>query len=118
MTKNTYILFTNAPTKKYLNFLKDNFRHCIYVEGSEGDWIIIDPLSHKTDILRTTENPINTLKNKGFIMVKVTKKPEPKKSYFPEPITCVTQIKKLLGIQNIFIQTPYQLFLNLKKDNQ
>ena len=118
MTQQIYILFTNAPDKPYLNFLKENFRHCIYVEGNAGSWVVIDPLAHKTDITITEENPINTIKNGSFIMVPVSKKRTPKKGFSLEPLTCVTQIKRLLGIRDIRIQTPYQLFLKLKKDNQ
>lgn len=119
MTENIhqYVVFMDAPQKPYLKLFKKGFRHCAYVVRHNDDWIIYDPLSTYTDMMISEDRTlIDRFKAAGFSCVPIqTRNRVTKKFAFPEFLTCVTQIKRILGISNIFIQTPYQLYKFLQR---
>jgi hypothetical protein len=113
-----YVVFMDAPQKPYLKALKQGFRHCAYVVKHKDDWVIYDPLSNYTDLMISSDPTLITrFETAGFVCVPI-KSRNRKLSRFvlPEFLTCVTQIKRILGIQNILIQTPHQLYIFLTKD--
>ncbi len=110
-----YIAFSNAPQKPYLKPLKSGFRHCMYIEERMGMFIIFDPLSSHSELMITPNSPIKNLVERGFTVIKVTKNKTMAQRLTFDFLTCVGQIKRLLGIQNFKLQTPYQLYKYLTK---
>ena len=113
-----YVVFMDAPQKPYLKLLKRGFRHCAYVVRHNEEWIIYDPLSRHTDLMISTDADLITRFEKaGFSCVPVqSRQPVTRGIIIPEIISCVTQIKRILGVRNICIQTPYQFYKFLQKD--
>ena len=110
-----YIAFSDAPQKPYLRPLKSGFRHCFYIQEQPGFFIFFDPLSSHSELMVTTESPLRRLLDSGFIIVKTAKEKQIESKLMFDLLTCVGQIKRLLGIQNFKIQTPYQLYRYLTK---
>ncbi len=110
-----YIAFSDAPQKPYLKPLKSGFRHCLYIEQIGENFILFDPLSSHSELLVTQSSPIRTLVKQKFTIIKAKKNKQIKSKLTFDLLTCVGQIKRLLGIQNFKIQTPYQLYRYLTK---
>lgn len=115
-----WVIFMNAPDKKQLKFLKSGFRHCLYAEKQGKTWIVIDPLSTRTECILQCDdkdgNPIARLKQAGFLCVEVKSYIKPIHHCSLEILSCVTQVKRLLGIQSWRVQTPYQLYKFIQKE--
>lgn len=98
----------------WMKFLKKGFYHCFIALGNGIDWILIDNLSHFTDlIILKNINITKALKEKGYTIIQTTPTIPPYSKAHLAPITCVETCKRFLGIKNRFIITPYQLYLFL-----
>ncbi|MGB1077272.1 MAG: hypothetical protein ACPG05_03115 [Bdellovibrionales bacterium] len=114
-----WVVFSDETDLWRLRFLKRGFRHC-YVLFADGDkWCSIDPLSHVTEIgfhqFSTTFNLPLWLKSQGHVVVQVSMKEAAAR---PAPLmlmSCVEAVKRLLGIHNRWVITPWQLYRHLLK---
>lgn len=114
------VVFTDHTDIRWLKILRRGFRHCFVLIRFADIWISIDPLMHKTDVMRL-DIPDSISLKKWFeeqgdtvIEIKVisTTKPKP----LPlAPFSCVEAVKRVLGIRQAYIFTPYQLYKFLKK---
>jgi len=48
---NALVVFTGQTDLKWLHLLKPGFRHCFAIIGDGFDWVLINPLSHQTDLV-------------------------------------------------------------------
>ena len=115
-----YVAFGGTRTRWWMRFLKKGFYHCLLIMGNGREWVLIDPLVHFTDlIILKKSNFLDTLKEKGYRVVRTTPTIPPVCATRIRPLTCVETIKRFLGIKDPGIWTPYQLFkfLFLKKEN-
>lgn len=108
--------FGGEPRLWWMKFLKKGFYHCFVVLGNGFEWILIDPLAHFTDtIILKNVDVKGYLSSKGYKLVTATPQipaySKPKFAFH----TCVENVKRLLGIKNPYILTPYQLFCFLDK---
>lgn len=119
MPDEIYVVFTDQTDIRVLRFLRRGFRHCYVLFCFDGLWICVDPLLHKTEVMRL-DLPENFtlqqwLEQQGDRVVRVTKtEPEPR-ILFPMPISCVESIKRILGLQRAAIITPWQLYKYLTR---
>lgn len=106
-----YVGFGGESRFWWMRFLKKDFYHCFVVLGNGYEWILIDTLSHFTDILVLKNVDIKkALKAHGYKLIRTTPHiPETSRAVLM-PLTCVESAKRFLGIKNRFILTPYQLF--------
>ena len=115
-----WIIFTGETDLKFLQFLKKGFRHCFVVMQTENGWITIDPLYLNIDINHYRDKQKNIFlpqwfEQQGYKVVQaIINKPTKRKIYF-SPYSCVEVIKKIIGLNNFFIMTPWQLYKYLKK---
>lgn len=112
---NAIIIFSDNTDIKILKFLKKGFRHCLAVIEFNGTWIIYEPLCNKTKISvlnNTSEDDI--VSSFSMIGAKVIKtkiqENETNNGNFLVPTTCVSSIKRILGINKFSIITPWQLY--------
>ena len=116
-----WVVFSDDTDLFRLRCLKRGFRHC-YVLFSDGQkWCSLDPLSHMTEIgFHQFSSEFNLplwLKSQGYTVVQVPMK-DPKAA--PAPLmfmSCVETIKRLLGIHNRWVITPWQLYRHLRKND-
>lgn len=104
----------------WMHFFKKGFYHCLVALGNGHEWVLIDPLSHYTDIFVLKKvNLKGYLKSKGYRLIQTTPDVPMDSSMQIMPYTCVETVKRFIGVKNHFIFTPYQLFCYLlrKKEN-
>lgn len=118
-----WVVFTGKTDIVWLRFLKPGFRHCYALINDGQKWMSIDPLSSYTDIqiyhhIAPDFNLPNWLNDQGYRVVQSKiNKPE-LKSMPPMIFTCVEAIKRILGVRNFKILTPWQLYQYLKNERK
>lgn len=119
--REVHVVFCGQAQIAWLRCLRPGFRHCFIVFGSRYGWITFDPLSCWTDI---RPQPVpgdfdlpGWYRAQGMITVGVT----PARSALPKPapaapFTCVEAVKRVLGMRDRLVLTPYQLYRRLGGD--
>ena len=116
------VAFTGETDIRWLRILRPGFRHVFVAVNDGKHWITFDPLSHRTEV---AVQPVGAdfdlashYRRKGLRIVEVT--PKPVRPH-PAPIaicTCVEAAKRLLGIHDAFILTPWQLYRHVRLEPQ
>lgn len=114
MTKHdTYIVFTDDHGYWWSWFLKKSFRHCSVLKPSNGRYIYQSKTYQSYDLFNTIGK--NDIIGDSFILVGY--KPKTCKRGLFMLNTCVGHCKQVLGINNPFILTPYQLYKYMRRTN-
>lgn len=113
-----YILFMEPDVPAWwMAKMKKGFRHCGLLKELDKDtYVYLENLynSLHTDLCFMDLNAIQG--HTGAVIVEYECERQDVRMNHLEPITCVTVIKKTLGIPDIRIQTPYQLYKHLLKN--
>ena len=112
------VAFTDAERPRWLRIFAKGFRHCFALVCSSGRWVVINPMSHWTDVVVLTESAdgatademVRTLEERGFAAVACAVAEPARRASLPSPFTCVEVVKRILGIQKPLVLTPRQLF--------
>ena len=108
------VIFSDATDIWWLRFLRPGFRHCFAVVFDGRQWILLDPLSHRIDIVAGDYMDrleiVEWYRRLGCNVVETRLNAAPNAVPFPEPLTCVSIVKRLIGIRRPFVWTPWQLF--------
>lgn len=114
-----WVVFSGQADLPYLKILKKGFRHCFVVIKQDGHWLTLDPISSYTELL---VHPVPTefdlpgwLRARGH---KVIAAPLNRNIRKPAPaalFTCVEAVKRILGLHNRLIFTPWQLYRHLRR---
>lgn len=111
-----WVVFSSNTDLPWLRILKPGFRHCSVLMNDGQHWITFDPLSNYTDIMvhnmpTSFDLPL-WLKDRGHNVVPA--KIDRKKRAAPWMFcTCVESVKRVLGIHDRLILTPWQLYKHL-----
>lgn len=121
--QSAWVVFTGKTDIRWLQILKQGFRHCYVLLNDGQRWISIDPISPYTDIqiyhhLDVRANLPRWLENNGNKVVPATIEKNHSKAAPWMPFTCVEAIKRILGIHKRFIITPWQLYQFLENSKQ
>lgn len=118
-----WVVFSGKTELPWLKFLKPGFRHCYVVLHDGMRWVTIDPLSPHTEVLvhhhlSPEFDLIGWLELRGQQTVEAVadwskSKPAPFMLF-----TCVEAVKRILGIQNRSLLTPWQLYRFLTEKNK
>ena len=111
MSSKVYVVFEDDEVRWWSFFLKKEIRHCYLIKPTGNDFIVYGKNSKGFDLF--------TVKDEKSIIEGIYTI----KSYIPKqckrPLfmlnTCVGHTKQILGINNPFILTPYQLLKHLRK---
>jgi len=111
MSSKIYVVFEDDCNQWWSRFLKKGIKHCYVVKPTEKDFIIYGKNDNGVDLftvedLKSIIDKIYTIKS--YVPV------QRKRSLFMLN-TCVGYTKQMLGINNPFILTPYQLLKYLRK---
>lgn len=117
-----WVIFSGETDIPYLKILKSGFRHCFILLNDGQHWMSIDPLSPYMDIqiyhhIESEFRLPQWLQARGYKAIKAKINKQHKK---PAPwmfCTCVESIKRILGIYNRYIVTPWQLYRHLANYN-
>jgi hypothetical protein len=113
-----WIVFSGQADLSWLRMLRPGFRHCFVILNDGQHWVTLDPLSNYTDVmvhhLPVEFNLPLWLSDRGHKIVPTTlsrvQKPAPWMLF-----TCVEAVKRVIGLHNRFILTPWQLYRHLQK---
>lgn len=124
--KRVVIVFSDHTQLWWLKGLKRGFRHCFMLLEQGNSWVLLDPRLDRLDIqiIPAMDHPelVAWYRRQNLIVVSAylpfdnthPAKPGP----LVGPNSCVAVIKKILGIDKITLQTPWQLhkFLTHNKE--
>lgn len=114
-----YVVFSDKTELRWLKFLRRGFRHCFVILHDGKSWISVDPMAHYIDVRVLPYPPgyhvQQFLRDQGLTVV-TCDMGEPEKICAPPAIVSCTEIvKRILGLRQPLIFTPYQLFRYLEK---
>lgn len=114
-----WVVFTGKTDLPWLRLLKPGFRHCYVLLNDGGNWITLDPLSNYLDVSvhRNVPSGFDLPKWLGTRGHKVVRAPVSRlRKEAPWMLfTCVEAVKRVLGLHERFIVTPWQLYRHLVK---
>ena len=114
------VVFSPEVQLWWLRFLKKGFKHCFAVLSNQDNLVIIEPLRNRTEVCVMSAFPLDRLQNlleaNGYITVRTDIKQHTGNAVSLGIFSCVEMVKRLLGIHNALILTPYRLYKFLNKD--
>lgn len=110
MSSNVYVVFTGDDRHWWSPALHETIRHCYIMMPDGGRWIIHGKSTRYFDLFTCDEHPF---KMEDVIVVKAKRRHSKRGLLMLN--TCVGHAKQILGINDPFILTPYQLFKRLQK---
>jgi hypothetical protein len=114
------VVFSGQTDLPWLHLLKAGFRHCFVAVDCLGKWVIINPLSNRTEISTVSgvmgADLASFYCSLGLRVVK-TKTVDPGSRPLPwRPFTCVEAVVRVLGVRAPGVFTPWGLCKYLKKN--
>jgi hypothetical protein len=114
MSSKVYVIFEDDQQRWWSKFLKKGIRHCYIVKPTPNSFIIYGKSVKNVDLFTVIDQ--KSIIEGKYIM----------KSYIPRECrrslfmlnTCVGHTKQILGINNPFILTPYQLLKHLRSHHE
>jgi hypothetical protein len=120
MTRRALVVFGDNTGLWWLRFLRPGFRHCFVVVETSSDWVVIDPLSH---CLEVSVVPLSSVPDfrlacvkAGLRVVDVEIERPLRKAMPIGPFSCVECAKRVIGLKNRFVMTPWQLYEQIAKN--
>lgn len=110
MSSDVYVVFTGDDRHWWSPALHETIRHCYIMMPDGGRWIIHGKSTRYFDLFTCEEHPF---KIEDVIVVKAKRRHSKRGLLMLN--TCVGHAKQILGINDPFILTPYQLFKRLQK---
>lgn len=117
-----YLAFCNPDDNYPLSrFIKDGFRHCFIFYKGEHCWLMLNPTRwflHVMELSCYPDDPfpehLKSMHPELTILKITTRLQETAFMYF-RPMTCVSHVAYILGLNKRFLVTPHQLYRCLKK---
>lgn len=112
-----WVVFCGEAELWWLRLLRPGFRHCFAVLRDGGRWITVDPLSSHTEV--TLQPAPADFDLPGFFAGRghaVVRAPVRRGHGRPAPwgvFTCVEAVKRLIGLHERRVVTPWQLHRRL-----
>jgi hypothetical protein len=117
------VVFADHADCAWLTFLRRGFRHCFVVLRAGSLWLACEPLKDRIELDALALPPEFDLAafyaGKGHRVLQGCRPPpRPRQAFAPAPLTCVTVVKRLLGIRAPWVWTPWQLYAHLTAPDQ
>jgi len=112
------VVFSGQADLCWLRILRPGFRHCFVVLEGAGGWLSLNPMAHRTD-LSPVPVPVGFdlagwYRAQGLTVVETRVRQPPRRQAPWRPYSCVEAVKRILGIHDGFVLTPWQLFRYLE----
>lgn len=119
-TPRAIVAYTDKTSFRCLKWLRRGFRHCMTLVSVPPYWVLVDGLSNRTHISVLSVEGLAVyladLHRAGYRCQYIPYLPSPPPRLGMMPHTCVETAKRLLGISNRFVLTPFQLFKHINKN--
>lgn len=114
------VVFSGQADLWWLRLLKPGFRHCFVALAGTGGWVVVEPLSHRTEImllpLALETDLADWYRRQGLTVVDtMALSPLPRMAPW-RPYSCVESVKRILGIHAGNVLTPWQLFRYIEQN--
>lgn len=107
------IVIFGSSQLSYLKVLRGGYQHCMIAVQSGAAWQLIDPLSNAfyvTELgIARPDEIISSFTEQGFDAVPTQRRAPVAAEMPPAPFTCVEVVKRVLGIRDRWVMTPWQL---------
>jgi len=113
------VVFSGRTELWWLRLLKPGFRHCWVAVEVEGCWVVVNPLSHVTDIAVVRGVTVDALAEgyrRAGLTVVAARTARPRRPAPWRAFSCVEAVRRILGLDAGRIFTPWQLFRHLQKN--
>jgi hypothetical protein len=111
------IVFCESSALWWMRYLRPGFRHCFACVPCGGHWVLINPLSHHTQVAVAPGSPPAALARwyeAAGMRTRIIPLREPPRVQAPiRPYTCVEAVKRLIGLHDPWVLTPWQLYRRL-----
>jgi hypothetical protein len=112
------VVFADHADCAWLTFLRRGFRHCFVVLRAGSLWLACEPLTDRIELDALALPPGFDLAafyaGQGHRVIQGCRpRSRPRQAFAPAPLTCVTVVKRLLGIRAPWVWTPWQLYAHL-----
>jgi hypothetical protein len=108
------VVFADETSLYWLRMLRCGFRHCFIAVSAADGWIIMDPMSHQTELAHIAGWRMSDLarwyRSHGLRVVEARVQSAPRRPAPLAPMTCVEAVKRVLGVQSRWVVTPWQLY--------
>ena len=104
-----YIVFTKAKSEGWMfKYLHPEISHCFVIWNDKGQWLAYDHSINELSVFVIDQ--ISDIISQSLVI-----KTKMNQICWTWGLnTCVSSVKRIVGINNPFILTPYQLFKRLK----
>ena len=113
------VVFSGVASLAWLRVLRPGFRHCFALLRSKGEWLYYDPMSHYTFTGVIGAYPVLPLlrvfRARGMRALLVRPDRPPRIAQAWRFYTCVEAVKRVLGLQEPWVLTPWQLYRRLAR---
>jgi hypothetical protein len=120
-TDRAVVIFVGCTRIWWLRWLRRGYRHCLVAVETDGGWVLYDPLCHYTEINvignGSAEGIIDRYRTAGCTAVLAKRRVPPRRLAPVRPYTCVEAVKRILGLREPLIFTPYQLYRWLRRQS-
>ena len=113
MSSKVYVVFEDDAVNWWSPWLKKECRHCYVIKPSGGKYIVFGKNREGFDLFTTTDE--KSIIDSNYMIRSYEPKAGNRSLFMLN--TCVGHTKQILGINNPFILTPYQLLKYLEKHN-
>lgn len=109
--------FSNKTSKKIPQIICKKYKHVapIVTKGDKLTMYQFIKYGH-VEIINLRSRDLKILQSHGWKFIYLTDASQPDDFNLHNAITCVHMAKKIIKMQNIFIQTPLALYKKLKND--
>ncbi len=108
------VAFTGQTGLRLLRCLKPGFRHCLIVTKKGSHWIICDSLAHQLHLdVMSGFDSVDVefwLRRNGYRVLRQQVRTALPRAHFFRPFTCVEAVKRILGVEAMWVITPWQLY--------
>jgi hypothetical protein len=112
------VVFADHVACPWLHPLRRGFRHCFVVLRTGSVWLACEPLKDRIELdalaLPSEFDLASFYRAQGHrVLLGQRALPRKRRRFALAPLTCVTVVKRLLGIDAPWVWTPWQLYAHL-----
>lgn len=116
------VVFSGQTDLAWLRLLRPGFRHCFVVLGAPGGWVCINPLAHRTLVtvlpVAADFDVAGWYRGQGLRVAETVVACPPCRSMPWRPFTCVEAVKRIIGLYDGSVLTPWQLFRKISQNSK
>jgi hypothetical protein len=121
--KPALVVFVDLNGCTWLHGLRRGFRHCFAVLRDCDAWLACDSLKDRIELfvlpVAADIDLASFYRAQGHrVLIGTTQPMSRRRSFSIAPLTCVTVVKRLLGVRAPWVLTPWQLFRHLERDGR